>query len=102
MEQIKIRADFNGLFGDVLCISHKETCLDENGKTIQLREGMNVLAYDEDADEEGNRDNLLACGKVERAPDWLRSHGSKWVLRVDGAGVYHESDQERLDRSEPA
>ncbi len=91
MYQYKVRADFNGLFGDVLCLSHEDTCLDEKGTVIRLREGLILTVYDEDA-ELGIRDDLIARGRVEPAPEWLQCGGSKWVLRVDDNGVNHESD----------
>jgi hypothetical protein len=90
------------LFGDILCLSHEDTCPDENGTVHHLREGLTVTAYDEDADEHGNRDDLLARGVVEPAPAWLQSHGSKWVLRIDKNGVFHESDIRESRPSEPA
>jgi len=96
MTNQKLRADFNGLFGDLLCLSHRDTCTDENGAEVQLREGMLVTAFDEDADEAGRRDDLLASGVVERAPDWLACKGSRWVLRLDSHGVRHQSDLERV------
>lgn len=92
MNSPKLRGDFNGLFDEILCLSHSDTCLDENGMEVQLREGLIVTAFEEDADEHGNRDDIIARGMVEPAPDWLRSHGSKWILRVDENGVRHESD----------
>ena len=102
MSNPKVRADFNGLFGDILCLSHEDTCLDENGVVFRLSEGLTLTAYDEDADENGNRDDLLAHGKVESAPAWLQSHGSKWVLRIGEGGVKHESDLRKFAASEPA
>jgi hypothetical protein len=30
----KLRADFNGLFGDVLCISHSDVCVDQEGERL--------------------------------------------------------------------
>jgi hypothetical protein len=89
---IRIRADFNGLFGGLLCISHGESCSDESGKPVLLRAGMKVIAYDEDVDDEGNLDDLIASGTVEPSPTWLRSCGSRWVLRIDESGVKHQSD----------
>lgn len=97
MNQYKVRADFNGLFGDVLCLSHEDTCVDETGAEVHLREGLILTAYDEDADEHGNRDNLIANGIVEPATAWLRCNGSKWVLRIDENGVNHESDLRRSE-----
>lgn len=91
MHQYKVSADFNGLFGDVLCLSHEDTCLDEKETVIRLREGLILTAYEEDADH-GIRDDLIARGKVEPAPAWLQCNGSKWILRIDKNGVKHESD----------
>jgi hypothetical protein len=88
---IKVRADFNGLFSQVLCLSHEDTVVDENGVTITLQSGMHLTAFDEDA-EDGKPDNLIASGVVEPSPDWLRCNGSRWVLRLDGNGVRRESD----------
>jgi hypothetical protein len=67
MSQHKVRADFNGLFGEVLCLSHEDTCIDETGAVLDLREGLILTAYDEDTDKHGNRDDLVAHGIVESA-----------------------------------
>jgi len=90
----KVRADFNGLFRGwtMLCLSHSDTCIDESGSIVQLRAGMTVTAFDEDADEHGVRDDLIATGVVEPSPDWLQCRGSRWVLMIDEQGVKHESD----------
>src|SRR5580765_365511 len=89
--QMRLRADFNGLFGEILCLSHDDTCPDEAGCPVELRAGMNATAFDEDADETGRRDDLIASGIVEPAPNWLACRGSKWILRIDSDGVRHES-----------
>ncbi len=89
---IRISADFNGLFGELLCISHGESCSDEQGRPVTLHSGMKLTAFDEDQDDEGNRDDLIASGTVESAPDWLRCNGSRWVLKIDENGVRHQSD----------
>lgn len=91
----KVRADFNGLFGELLCLSHSDTCVDESGATIQLRAGMVVTAFDEDVDEREVRDDLIASGTVEPSPDWMRCRGSKWALKIDENGVRHESELRR-------
>ena len=92
---IRIRADFNGLFGELLCISHGESCSDEEGKPVALHAGMKLTAFDEDQDDEGNRDDLIASGTVELAPESLRRIGSRWVLRLDGNRVRHQSELTR-------
>ena len=88
---MRLRADFNGLFGDILCLSHNDTCLDETGAQVTLRAGMIVTAFDEDV-EEGKPDDLIATGTVEPSPDWLACNGSKWCLKIDTDGVRHQSD----------
>jgi len=87
----KLRADFNGLFADVLCLSHGDSCIDANGATVQLIAGMAAIAFDEDA-ENGQRDDLIASGIVEQSPPWLTCNGSKWILKIDSNGVRHESE----------
>jgi hypothetical protein len=89
---IRIHADFNGLFRELLCLSHKETYLGEDGSAIVVQEGMTITAFDKDVDEDGQPDNLIASGTVERPPEWLSCQGSRWVLRIDENGVRHESD----------
>jgi putative glutamine amidotransferase len=89
---MRVRGDFNGLFGDVLCLSHEDTCVDDEGKIVTLREGMTVTAFDEDRDEHGNPDDIIASGIVERPPEWLRCRGSRWILKIDENGVRHQSD----------
>jgi hypothetical protein len=90
-DELRLRADFNGLFGDLLCLSHDDTCRDEFGNAIELKTGLHATAYDEDIDEHGQRDDLLATGIVEPSPAWLQCKGSRWCLRIDQFGVRHRS-----------
>ena len=92
MSELKLRADFNGVFGGLLCLSHTDTSQDEAGNTVQLRAGMIVTAFDEDHDGDGNRDDLLARGVVEPSPDWLTCNGSRWALRIDADGIRSASE----------
>lgn len=89
---MKLRADFNGLFGDILCLSHEDTATDETGALVPLVAGLVVTAFDEDVDDLGRPDNLLATGIVIPSPDWLSCRGSRWALQIDARGVHHESD----------
>jgi len=87
-----ILADFNGLFGDLLCLSHTESVSNQAGEMVQLKAGMQVTAYVPDSDDEGKPANLFASGIVEPSPDWLNCRGSKWALRIDSNGCRHEFD----------
>lgn len=89
---VEICADFNGIFGELLCISHGESCSDEFGRPVSLGAGMKLTAYDEDVDDNGNPYDLIALGTVEPAPSWLRCNGSRWVLKIDENGVRHQSE----------
>jgi hypothetical protein len=92
----RLRADFNGLFQGwtILCLSHSDTCPDENGVQVPLHAGMMATAFDEDS-EDGVRDDLIATGIVEPSPEWLQCRGSRWILRIDENGVRHESEIKR-------
>jgi hypothetical protein len=92
MSSLKVRGDFNGLFGDLLCLSHTDSCLDEHGATVQLQAGMRLTAIEEDYDATGARDDLIATGVVEPSPPELSCLGSRWALRIEPPGVHHQSD----------
>lgn len=87
-----VRADFNGIFGEILCLSHSDAAETESGQLVVLRAGMRLTAFDDDSDDHGRPDKLIATGVVEPSPDWLRCKGSRWVLRIDASGVHHASD----------
>ena len=89
---LRVWADFNGLFSELLCLSHGDTSTDERGTKVTLCAGMKLTAFDQDVDERGKRDDLIASGTVEPSPSWLRCNGSRWVLRIDENGVRHDSD----------
>lgn len=76
----------------ILCLSHSDTGTREDGSIIQFQEGMTITVFEEDIDQQGKRDDLIATGTVEVSPDWLQCKGSRWVLRIDQNGVRNESD----------
>ncbi|MFZ0480605.1 MAG: gamma-glutamyl-gamma-aminobutyrate hydrolase family protein [Terriglobales bacterium] len=91
-EATRVRGDFNGLFGDVLCLSHEDTCVAGNGEIVKLHEGMKLTAFDEDGIQPGKPEYILASGTVEPSPEWLSCRGSRWILRIDERGVRRQSD----------
>jgi hypothetical protein len=88
----RLKADFNGVFGDLLCLSHSDHGYDETGNKVRLEAGMQVTAFDEDIDDDGQPDDLIASGTVEPSPDWLQCKGSRWALRIDEHGIRHQSE----------
>ena len=89
---MRLKADFNGLFGDLLCLSHGNTCRDEAGNEVPLHAGMHATVFEPDLDRDGRPDDLIASGTVEPSPDWLQCNGSRWVLRIDENGVRNQSE----------
>jgi hypothetical protein len=87
-----VRADFNGVFDDVLCLSHSDEVTTESGEVVRLRAGMRLTVFDDDADDQGKPSKIVATGVVEPSPDWLQCNGSRWVLRIDESGIRHTSD----------
>jgi len=79
-------------------LSHTDSCIDEKGAQVQLSPGMVLTAFDEDENDRGARDDLVATGTVEASPKWLRCNGSRWVLRIDQNGVRNESDIEKAEQ----
>ena len=90
-QPLRLKADFNGLFGRVLCLSHSDFSEDEHGNRVALCAGMHVTAFEFNM--EGDvRDDLVASGIVEPSPDWLRCRGSRWILAIDEDGMRYESE----------
>jgi hypothetical protein len=88
----KIYADFNNL-DDHNCL--KVTCagtrsdLDRLG--VQLQEGLELTFCMDDADDQGQPDELRVLGKVTFSTGDLC-----WVADVDWASVRHESDERHV------
>jgi hypothetical protein len=87
---IVVWADFNGVFDKLLCLSHEDFSIAPSGEQVNLREGMQVTAYMEDADEAGEPEFVMASGTVRRSPVSLQCKGSRWALEFDGQGIRHE------------
>jgi hypothetical protein len=88
---IRLRGDFNGLFGDLLCLSHSDVATDDAGAKVPLTNGMEAVAFDEDI-EDDQPCFLVASGRVVPSPDSLQHRGSRWSLLIDERGVRHVSN----------
>jgi hypothetical protein len=60
--------------------------LDTHG--IQLREGLTLTFYTDDADDQGNPDDLLVDGVLTFSPEQ-----QAWVAAVDWNAIRNESDE---------
>jgi hypothetical protein len=85
---IRLRGDFNGVFGELLCLSHSDVGTDESGASVRLETGMEVVAFEEDIDDD-QPCFLVARGNVVPSPDDLQHRGSRWCLRIDSDGIRH-------------
>ena len=93
-----LRVDFNEVIElpDLVLLSKTDNAIDNNGKLIQLFEGMQIFVFMEDIDEHGKRDDLYAAGTAEKnsTPGW--GGHVKWCCRIDLNGVRSQSDIELL------
>lgn len=94
-----LNGDFNGLFGDLLCLSHGDTVTRADGERIAAVSGTSATAWEPDPDQEGRPDALLASGIVVPSPPELQCLGSRWALRMDHDGVRHASSIYGEDRA---
>lgn len=84
----KAPAGFNGLFGGLLCLSHKDACADAGGNLVTLREGVFVTAFDEDAEEDGMTSSLRALWKSRLIRYVASDHDGCYALTAMVFGSY--------------
>jgi hypothetical protein len=89
----KIHIDFNDLLApDLVLLSKGDVCEAADGQIVSLVEGMSVTVWEEDFDERGKRDDLIAQGIVIRNTSTGWSQHVKWCCQIDGNGIRHRSD----------
>jgi len=64
------------------------TANDLSRQQVQLREGLDVLLYMDDADEQGREDRLIVEGSVTFSDD-----EQCWVAAIDWQNIRHESNE---------
>lgn len=99
MKQPMLYVDFNEMLeSNLVLLSTEDTKPDSSGEAVSLHEGLEVIVYTNDTDDNGNVDNLVASGVVERnnsTTGWA-AH-VKWCCRIDSRGIRHESELARTD-----
>lgn len=96
MDRPRLRVDFNEMLeGNLVLLAKEDAKADSTGVKVHLHEGLRVHIYDEDEDDMGQPDNLIADGVVEpcQAGGWASS--AKWCCRIDERGIRHMSDDTR-------
>ncbi|MBR1125619.1 hypothetical protein JQ628_29135 [Bradyrhizobium lablabi] len=94
MTRPKFCVDFNELIERdlvALSMSDEKTC--STGEKILLQDGLAIEIYsNDDLDDSGEPDTLIASGVVERnsARGWAEA--IRWCCRIDELGIRHESD----------
>jgi hypothetical protein len=84
---------------DLVGLSGSDHKLSTSGESLALQDVMFIDVYDDDVDDDGKPDNLVASGVVERnlaTTGWARN--IKWFCRIDAHGIRHESDVGREGR----
>lgn len=94
MNKPVLYVDFNEMLEpNLVLLSVEDARNDIKGNPISLREGLEVIVYSDDVDENGNVDNLIGFGVVERnhaKVNW--ADGVRWCCRIDANGIRHESE----------
>jgi hypothetical protein len=76
---------------NLVLLSKEDTKVDRHGNVVFLREGLHVKIYDDDSID-GNVDNLIAEGVVERNVTTSWGAVAKWRCRIDSNGIRNESE----------
>lgn len=79
MDKARIYVDLNEMVDDdIFLLSKDDTKIDSQGNTVTFYEGMPVSIYSDDADDNGETDNLIAEGIAIKynlsnySPGWQR------------------------------
>jgi hypothetical protein len=89
MDTQRVYADFQKLDDDNrLILTCRGTLQDLQRHGIQLREGLHLTLYTDDADEEGRSDELRADGVVH-----FDESARRWVATIDWNRLWHASEE---------
>jgi hypothetical protein len=94
MQKFVFHVDFNEMLeANLVLLSAGDEKLDDQGKIVLLREGLEVTVLMEDFDVTGRVDSLVAIGVVEQnRSDASWGRHVKWCCRIDNRGIRHQSE----------
>jgi hypothetical protein len=88
--------DFNELLEpNLVLLSQHDTKQDTDGNIIRLYDGLTISIFSDDIDANGNPDNLIAVGVVERNRNNGWAKHVKWCCRIGPEGIRHQSELTR-------
>lgn len=91
------RADFNEMIDcEIIMFSQSDQKRNIHSTVITITEGMSVLLMEEDFDQSGNPDNVIAAGTVTRNYNSDFSAHVKWCCKINADGIRHESDLKKI------
>jgi hypothetical protein len=96
MKRPQFYVDFNELVeSDLVALSATDEKLSSTGEEILLQDGLSIDVWSDDLNDEGEPDNLIASGVVERNSSYGWAKDVKWCCRIDVHGIRHESECEK-------
>ncbi|NDP21114.1 MAG: hypothetical protein GZ091_08545 [Paludibacter sp.] len=94
MREARIAVDLNELLEDnLIALSSEDLVFNSRGKKIKLKEGLAVKVYAVDLSACMEEDNLIADGIVVLNDFKRTGTFSKWLCRINDAGIYNESQR---------
>lgn len=95
MKDIELPVDFNEMIeDDLVLLSKTDLKQDSRGNSVQLKEGMRVILYEDESDSSEPADMLRAEGTVvlnqyRNKHNWASR--VKWCCRINAKGIYRRS-----------
>lgn len=92
IEKPRIYVDFNEMIDfNIVLLSKDDFKVNSKGDKIKMIEGDKIDIYMDDENDQGQKDNLVASGIIERNNSGI-FEVAKWVCRIDQNGIQHESE----------
>lgn len=90
----KFCVDFNEMLeSNLVLFAADDIKVDSTGESVALFEGLEVIIYAEDTNDDGKPEDLIAMGYLEKndmSVSWASN--AKWCCRIDNNGIWHESE----------
>ena len=97
----RIYVDFNNVVDKhIVLLSREDFAIDSNGDKIELYDGQLVHIYEDDRNDLGERDDLVAEGIVERKSNSATYATTyQWLCRIVPDSIMNQSELDKLQAS---